>query len=1077
MRNYIVFTRLWSILFVVVGSMFVTEAIAQQTATYYHEDADYREGLDLFDKAKYGPAQKKFDETIQRIQDPSDEVQVNAEYYKALCALELFNKDAEYLLSEFIRTHPESPRVRTAYFQLGRYQYRRKKYEKAIDWFNKVDEYDLSHEELSEFYFKRGYCYFDLEKYESASKDFFEIKEVENQYRDPANYYYSHIAYKNGKYQTALQGFRRLQSHPSFGQIVPYYIAQIHFLQKHYDELIAYAVPMLDTAKVKREAEIARIIGEAYYNTDRYVDAIPFLERYHRKSHLITREDNYQLGYAYYKGKNYKGAIKTFNLVLTKKDALAQTTYYHIGDCYLKEDMKTNSRSAFREASKLKFDPEIEENALYNYAKLSYELSYNPYHEAIKAFEEYIAKYPNSSKIDEAYEYLVNVYLTTRNYKKALESLDKIPNKDLRLQTAYQMVAFNSGIEQFINRDFNGAIQSMKMVGIYPIDANMTVEAVYWQAEAFYRLGDYDKAIATYKAYRAQPRAILNRYFKVSNYNLGYANFKKKDYAASIPYFRSFVDVVGTTDEKKKNDAYLRLGDSYFIARDFSNAVDYYEKGIQIKQADTDYALFQKAFCQGLLQDHTGKIATLKLLVDGHKKSVYMADALYELGESYRVKGNLNDALTYYQRVETEYPNSFKVKKAQLNRGLIYYKQGNSKAAIQIFEQIARQSKTYDQAKDALITLENIRVERGEIKEWQDLLSQLSYVDFSRGKLDTTTYRAAENLYFASNWDKAIVSFNDYLREFNPAIFAVNAHYYKGTAHYQKGQLNQAVAEFNAVIAAAPNKFYEEALMSHARISYDKEDWQAAVGSFMSIENVGENKDYVLEAMIGQMRCFKNLDNCTAAIDAAGKVLLNNHASEDIRVEAEMIIARCYYDMDMQAQAIEQCEKVVKMTRAEYSAEAQYYIAHILHKQGKYAESDEAIYELVKQVPSYDYWIAMGYLMIVENSIATEDYFQAKATLQSIIDNYNGTKRAEILQKAQARLDYVMELESAGQGEKRREDVEIELDGFEPGQEELFDEDGEKEKKRKKGNGDDTGDAQGGQPEGTEGQNTEGGGQ
>ena len=49
-------------------------------------------------------------------------------------------------------------------------------------------------------------------------------------------------------------------------------------------------------------------------------------------------------------------------------------------------------------------------------------------------------------------------YMNTRNYRMALESLEKIKNKDSEIEKAYQRVAFFRGLELFTNLRFNDAI-------------------------------------------------------------------------------------------------------------------------------------------------------------------------------------------------------------------------------------------------------------------------------------------------------------------------------------------------------------------------------------------------------------------------------------------------------------------------------------------------------------------------------------------------------------------------------------------------------------------------------------------
>lgn len=82
----------------------------------------------------------------------------------------------------------------------------------------------------------------------------------------------------------------------------------------------------------------------------------------------------------------------------------------------------------------------------FQYAKITYELDYSPFNEAIKAFDRYITEYPNSEKNDVAYDYLVKVFMTTRNYKDALVSLEKIKVKSPAIKKAYQRVALNRGL-------------------------------------------------------------------------------------------------------------------------------------------------------------------------------------------------------------------------------------------------------------------------------------------------------------------------------------------------------------------------------------------------------------------------------------------------------------------------------------------------------------------------------------------------------------------------------------------------------------------------------------------------------
>ncbi|MFN9799638.1 MAG: hypothetical protein ACK54P_06425, partial [Bacteroidota bacterium] len=107
-------------------------------------------------------------------------------------------------------------------------------------------------------------------------QDFFEVKDSQSEYALAATYYYSHIAYEEKDFETALAGFRKLESDSRFSPVVPYYITQIYYKQKKYDELLAYAPAALDlatTSETRRGPEIARLIGDAYFIREKYAEA------------------------------------------------------------------------------------------------------------------------------------------------------------------------------------------------------------------------------------------------------------------------------------------------------------------------------------------------------------------------------------------------------------------------------------------------------------------------------------------------------------------------------------------------------------------------------------------------------------------------------------------------------------------------------------------------------------------------------------------------------------------------------------------------------------------------------------
>ena len=112
---------------------------------------------------------------------------------------------------------------------------------------------------------------------------FNELLQSKTDYDVPATYYYSHIAYAQGKYQTALVGFRKIANNKMFKPIIPYYITQILYQQNKYDELIAYGPLYIDSVTEKRKGEFAKLIGDSYFKKDQYERSLKYLSNFHEK--------------------------------------------------------------------------------------------------------------------------------------------------------------------------------------------------------------------------------------------------------------------------------------------------------------------------------------------------------------------------------------------------------------------------------------------------------------------------------------------------------------------------------------------------------------------------------------------------------------------------------------------------------------------------------------------------------------------------------------------------------------------------------------------------------------------------
>ncbi len=971
---------------VLITSLFL-QVSAQKTSIYSNPQSTYDQAVDLYNKAKYGSAQVMFDELAA---GENSNIQAGSEYYAAMCAAQLFHPDATMRFEKFIETYPQNAQVNDANFELSKLQLTGKNYRNALKSFDKVDRSELSPEQQNEYYFKSGYANLKTDNLPKARENFALLIEKPNKYYVPANYYYAHIAYTEKNYETALKHFERVAEDETFKEVVNYYIVQIYALQGRYEELLAKAIPLLQMGNDKKTAEIARLTADAYFHQSDYKTSLKYYNQYlDTKPSNISATDNYEIAFANYKNGNYTEAIKYFQAVTAAQDTLSQNAYYHMGDCYIKTNQKRFAFNAFNSAFKLRTDPALTEESLFNYAKLAVELSYNPYNEAVNAIQDYLNKYPESVRRDEFYGYLADLYLITKNYKSALTSIQHIKKRSARLDAAFQKIAYYRGIELFNETDYDGSILLFAQARELTSDNSIKALSSYWAGEAYYRTARWDKAIESYTKFLVTPGAMSLPQFNTANYNIAYCCFKKKDYSKAATSFRKYLSDK-PTDAKLAGDANLRLGDCYFMTKEYNAAVDYYQKAAASRVNDADYAMYQTGISYGVQGDMPNKIATLQKMLKSYTKSAYTDEALYEIGLTYNVINKDNEALAYFQRVAKEFPNSPYVRKSLLKTGLIYFNQNRDQEALATLKRVARDYPGTSESKEALSSVKSIYVEMNQVDEYVDFTKQVPEADITRSEQDSLTYIAAENQYMNGNCEKAIDGFNKYISKFPEGSFVLEANFYKAECDYRAQRMDNAMKSYKFIMSQPRSRFTANAASRSAQINFTRTNYEAALENYIRLEETADQPGMIMNALAGQMQCNYALKRYGLAIQSSQKLLAVDKLSENLSSEAHITIARSAYALSNSDLARKEYGETVKLSKNEMAAEAKYMLAQLQFESASYDECEKSVFSLSENYASYDYWVAKGFLLLSDVYLKKGNSFQAKQTLQSIIDNYEG---------------------------------------------------------------------------------------
>jgi tetratricopeptide (TPR) repeat protein len=967
---------------------FPISLFGQKNPVYEYGDNDYLSGLQLYEKEKYGAARQAFDQLISAHPNSRSEILSEAHFYRAMSAVELRNDDSEFLVHTFISSYPESPHVNEAAFRLADFFYDKNNWPRSITWYNKVDRFRLNSQEFSEYHFKKGYAYYMRKDFEAARVEFYEILEIESTYNAPATYYYSHIHYVDQNYETALMGFRKIDSNPLFSGIAPYYISQILYMQKKYDEVVAYTPSLMDSVSERRLGEIAKITGESHFMLKQYKEAIPYLETYHSHAMDYTVHDRYQLAFAYYNNQEYENALKLFEQISYRNTEIAQSALYHLADCYLKLGDKKKALIAFSKAANMDFDPRIQQDALFNFAKVTFELSYNPFNEAIRAFERYIRTYPADDNTDEAYNYLVMAYLGTRNYSMAMASIEKIKMRDENIDKAHQKVAFYRGLELYKNLRFDEAVDAMEVSMEYashdPVIASRTY---FWLGEAAYRTDDHRTARMYYNEFLKNEFSHQQDEYALCHYSLGYLHFDEKGYDESIGWFGKYLRLESGKSSSTIADAYNRMADCYFVKTNYTEAIAYYERCIESGKADVDYAMFQKGFTLGLLDRTLEKVEVLKQLITEQAQSNFVDDALFEIGRSYVALNRQNEAVGYYKRVVSEHPNSSYANKALNQLGLIHYNAVEYDQALEYYQQVATNYPGTPEADNALSSIKNIYVMKDNVDGYLAFVTGLGQ-DITLREQDSLSYTAAELVYMKGDCDETVRAFKDYLDAFPNGRFLLNAHYYKGDCQLKLQQNEEALESLDFIIAQPHNMFTEPALEAASKINFRTKDYHRAADNYGAMIEMAEQKKNIFDAYVGLMRCYYELGEYTNTIDAAQKVVQLDKVQEEYIREANFKIAKSFDELSEIEFARDFYEKVAYEVNSKEGAESKYRVIEIMYEHDEMDQAEEEVYGFIEMNTPHQYWMGMAFLTLADIYIAKGDEFSAINSLQSLIDYY-----------------------------------------------------------------------------------------
>ena len=937
---------------------------------------------------------------------PSDaSMREQADYYIALSRFERGEEASLDALMRFIDRYPASPLAMEAQMKVGNFFFYRGAWESALNAYSFVRNRSLDLDSDEDLEYRRAYCNLRLGNYREAERQYYAL-ERSSRYAGACDFYKAYLDYAQGDYDQAREKFSRIPADSELGYQSQYYLTQIDYNKHRYSDVIAKGRDLLDQhGNDYFDAELNRLVGESYYHQGNDREARTYLRRYMENPEGEPyRTAAYTMGVLDYRDGNYQQVVNNMLHVTDGSDALAQSAYLYTGQAKRQLGDLNGANMAFQQAAMMDCDKAVKETAYYNYAVGVSKGARTPFDKSVDLFEDFLNQYPNSRYKDNVEGYLVDAYMNTTDYQRALTSINRIKNPGSKVLKAKQNVLYNLGVQALANNRNKEADNYFKQaIAVGNYDKTTLNESRLWLAEAEYRQGNYKDAAKHQQEY-VKDAAKGDENYGLAQYNLGYSLYGQKRYAEAKTAFLNAIASKQLGSDLVA-DAYNRIGDTQYYARDFGGAQSSYDQAMRLdKNTSGDYSMYQKGIMMGLSHQYADEINQMDALIKAYPGSDFAPQAMLEKGNAQALLGKNGDALDTYAKLLKNYPKSVEARKGLLQTALVNKSMGKEDAAIDAYKKVIKQYPTSDEAQAAAEDMKLIYADRGQLADFGKFLNSVPNAPkIDVNEVERLTFEAAEKAAIATK--PSIDKMDRYLKDYPAGAYVPKAHYYIARYHYGKGEYNEAMTAVNKALEAGGDASYaQDALAMRSDILMHQGKYNEALDSYKELAERATSDDNRTLAQLGAMRVAKQMGNWNEVKLITGTLLdrggLTANEEKEVTLDRGLSLAQMGNTKDAEAAF----RAIARDPSSEYGAQASYELSRMQYEMGNYSGAEQTINALIEAGTPHNYWLGKSFLTLADVYYKQGNVTQAREYLQSLKSNYPG-KEKDIFNEIDSRLN------------------------------------------------------------------------
>lgn len=887
----------------------------------------------------------------------------------------------------------------------GEWWFGRRRWEEALAvWHGLAGEFLPKHI-YYDYMFKRAYSLFKIDSLDEALLVFEMLAGEKTPYQDNANFFAGYIYYRLGVWQKAVEYFSRVEVVSAFEKYVPFYIAQALFMEgktkNTYARFIDYALRALKNPAIhyKYRRELVRLLAYAYLAEGNAEEAANYMEQYLRARGTIgTPEDIFTLGYLSYRLGRFERArdyLSRVSVARSLPDTLKDFAMYLIGVTDIKLGRMNEAATSLYQLSRTTSISEVRKNAFFN--ALAAAIKEKLYHRAVNMARWGLDSLTVLTGSERALleQTLATLLLALKDYQTGLKVLAKLRTRSPALIDAYLRLSYNEAVRLINEGRCQEATAYLDSCIANPLNSVITASAFFWKGECAYWREQWSEAIRWLSQFvqisDIVPDTLFPVHMGVAYYTMAYAYYRM---GKLLEAQRRFEDAASTLMDSQlpqasplAMEALLRAGDIAFNRREFPRAWNNYEKALALGVEPADYPLAQLATIAFLNGDLGSLRQYARAMEERYPESPYRFTCDYLVGRALLDRQQYDEAERHFSKlITTDNPHRLE---ALAHMALLKLRMKDYQQAVEYARRVLRETRSGVVAQLAMSVSKSAYIALGDPEGYVDFVKEVTGAEVGHLQRDSVTFAAAEWYVEQGDCDGAVKALNTYLESFENGLFVTDARVLRAECLLSLKQYDKAFRDYEWIAYhAEPSVALEGARTAASIAEKHLKDTSAAYALYWRALELASASQLRTELLGNVVRLGTGKDMSRRFLEAALELASSSYPGSTQHLQALRAVALYYYGQQMPDSAYLWFDSVRALTQLEPGVEARYYMAQIMHLQGKYDSSIAMCLEIAEHVPAYEKWIVRAYLLIAQNLIAKQDYYQARATLKSLIDNY-----------------------------------------------------------------------------------------